>query len=65
MNGSTSMSSMCLDSDLILRSATENPKAICDVVKQHCVFSQQYSISTSGSTLNASFFYLTLNIEIY
>ena len=56
MNGSTPMSSMCLDSDLMLRSATENPKAICDVVKQNCVFSQQYSISTSGSALNASFF---------
>ena len=47
-------SSICLDGDLILKSVTENPKTICKVVKQHCVFSLQYSISTSGSTLNAS-----------
>ena len=55
MNGSLAMSSICLDSDSILRSATENPTAICDVVKQHYVFSLQYSISTSGSILNAPF----------
>ena len=44
MNGSPAMSSVRLDSDLLLRSATENPTAICDVVKQHCVFSLQFSI---------------------
>ena len=48
------MSSIFLDSDLILRSATENPTAISSIVKQDCAFSLQYSISTSGSTLNAS-----------
>ena len=53
MNGSLAMSSIRLESDLILRSGTENPVAICDFVKQHCVFSLQYSVSTSGSTLNA------------
>ena len=55
MNGSPAMSSMCLASDLILRIAIENPTTICDVIKQHCLFSLQYSIATSGSTLNASF----------
>ena len=55
MNGSLAMSSMCLDSNLILRSATENPTAICDIVKQHCAFSLRDSISTSGSPLNDSF----------
>ena len=55
MNGSPAMSIICLDSDLILGSAIENPTSSCDVVKQHCDFSLQYSISSSGSTLNASF----------
>ena len=46
MNGALAMLGICLDSDLILRSATENSTEICDVVKQH---------SISGSELNASF----------
>ena len=55
MNGSLAVSSTYLESDLVLRSATGNPTAVCDVVKQHCIFCLQYYISTSGSTLNASF----------
>ena len=54
-NGLPAMSSLYLDSDPILKRATENPTAICDVVKQHCVISLQYFISTYGSTLNATF----------
>ena len=54
MNGLPALSSICSDSDLILKIATENPTAIGDI-KQHCVFSLQHSISTSASTLNASF----------
>ena len=42
MNESPAMSSMCLDSNLILRSASKNPAGICDVVRQYCVFSVQY-----------------------
>ena len=55
MNGSLAVSSTYLESDLVLRSATGNPTVVCDVVKQHCIFCLQYYISTSGSTLNASF----------
>ena len=32
------------ESDLLLRSAVENPKTVCDVVKQNIVFILQYSI---------------------
>ena len=32
MNGALAVSGICLDSGLILRSATENPTEICDVV---------------------------------
>ena len=55
MNGSPTMSSICSDSDLILKSATEDPTVFYDIVKQHCLFSLQYSILISGSALNASF----------
>ena len=51
---SPAISSMCLNNELILRSATENPTAICDVFKQYCVFSLQYFIETFGSKLNVS-----------
>ena len=54
MNGLLPISSICLDSDLILRRATENPTVTCDV-KQHCVFSLQCYILTSWSTVNASY----------
>ena len=53
MNESLAMLRICVNSDHILRSAIESPTAICHVVRQHCVFSQQYSIRKSGCKLNA------------
>ena len=63
MNGSPAMSIICLESDLILRTATKNPTTICDVVKQHCGWS---AILCFNIFIYSKFFfyYLTLSIEI-
>ena len=48
MNESLAMLRIYVNSDHIFRSAIESPTAVCHVVRQHCVFSLQYSVPTLG-----------------